>query len=1235
MPLPTSSTWNIADFNESTIGGLLSLGPGDLTITPGVFPYFSYNTPLTILTAASRDGVEAKLDFNVGIPSRFTVEFEARFPFMPHNMGDLSHRKVGITVADDAGRGISIYFASTGLAVSRVDDFGSVSALPDTTETTEEIQTQFRTVRVAVDSALGRAYVFISSGEGTALELRYILPVEETPPSVIDRFQVFVQGLSTEPSAVELRTLRVAGDLIIPNFPPTANAGPDRVAPVGQSVRFDGRASFDIEGASLTYLWRVVDAPFGSQYAADNSAGSTTDDGDADGFTPLLTFSPGSLPAWVSPDDVLLIDGARHIIATVNNPLGQLTVTTDTIPDTLSGVPFRIIRQSLLVGANTETPYALPDVQGLYRFQLVVNDGEIDSEPAEVLANIVGARAPFGVEPDVSPLWQALGDEWRFIEGKEVFEEVWRGAAQILSGRLLEVWQHHYNYSLRDAQRTFQRKWIAYRSLITETAPDSTTVSPRYGLIRAEHEFEVSTPAVTGLTLDIEYFTGLGASDVSVVSVTLTGGALSTIISDINTALVGTGISAYSFALRREDGTFRYDGTGGSTVDDGDADGYTALFSFPPTTLPSWVAPGDTLVVRGVRATILTVNNPLGQLTATAEEIPDNLSAATFRVYRRCRLGIQSTTRAFRVLSSSTAAALLGISTDTYSYLAGGTGALVTDRTYYAGDGVDLGAHGVLRGDLLVLNNGQSFRIDRVVTDLLDPLPGQRVLLFDELPFDASTTWEIPSVIKSSEVDYESAGSYPGDLAKAEVYDINQNLVTDVVGRVVAQRGTQLAVNLNGLYGAVLDTTRFEIRFLGVKRRKGIPISEDVLSIPRLQDKIPISQSPTLWMENADYVLEPFYRDTNGEALPFLQFRDSVFIDPDLEPPDIFWAELTIFSNDPNVEDLFGRLAGFLRDDASNLPDDFNYVAGVAGLTYAQQRGPSVFAVRVGAQILFGQPFAEVAGTIEEIRDDYSPVQGRLLIRDADGNAPTRSEIVRSYYYRKDPLDLSPTSGLAVNPDTGLPWAVGDDIAQFEPIGAGVDVVDLYNTPDWYIPYVRSGVLTELEKFHYFLVRFNLDLVSLANLALLFQFVTGVKPTYTHPLLVGVRAAEEDIDVVDEFSMNLVMHLFDSCCGDGPAYMYDDYRGDGSMWSSFDDGSTFYDAFVDCPEDYIEFCMEITWAGGIITYDSIFFLDTVVIDVSGTLGPPGGTFSPTYDMTLPAGIYRVCKIIKDGNLVLP
>lgn len=1236
MALPTTPVWSLANFDETTIGGLLSLGPSDLTPTPALSPYFTTSSDGLTVTAESSNGVAAMLDFTTAMPPRYTLDLAMRVPELPHNTGDLSDHSAGFTIADGAGRGVSIYFAQTGLAVSRVDDFGSVTTLPDTTDLMQEITTSFVTIRVAVDSALGRAYVMVGDGITDNPIPTFILPVEQTPPTVSDRFRLFVHGWPDEPVRIEFQRIRLAGDVVIPNSPPVASAGPDRVAPLGQAIRFDGRGSFDVEGAALTYQWRLTDAPLGSDYAAEVGSGGSTDDGDADGYTDILTFASGALPAWAAAGDVIRAGGIYHVIATVDNAGGTLTVETDTIPDSLSASPFRIFRQSLIVGSTTETPYIVPDVQGIYRLELIVNDGEVDSEAVEVLASVVGPRAPFGTEPDVSPIWNALGDEWRLIENRGVFEEAWRSAAQILGSRLLEAWQHHYNYSIRDAQGVFQVRWRAFQSLIAETGPEVVDILPRFGALASDYQFELSTPTVTGLTLVFSYLTGDSPTDADATTVTLTGGSLSTIVSDVNTALTGTGISAYAFPVLTDGANLRYNGSDGTTTDDGDSDQFTNKLSFTAASLPSWVAAGQILVVEGERYTIDTVNNGGGYLTITEDALPDSFSdPVEFRIYRNVRLGFKAPARAFWIDSTSTAASVLGVATDTYNYLAGETGSMATSRSYVVDMGLDLSEFGIIREDLLVLNNGQSFKVDRLGTHPWDPIPNQRIYLFEDLPPDATPEWSVPSVVRSSLVDYEAEGSYPNDLVKIEVYDTQAGTYSDQLGYIDAQRDTQLAVRLDGLFGALMDTDRYELRLEGVKRRKALSIPSDVLSIPRLQDKIPVDASPTIWKENVDFVIEPFYRETDGSAIPMLQWRDAAFVDPDEEPPDIFWAEVVILDNTYNVENLFGRLVGFLRDDASAFTNDFNYVAGVAGLLYAQQRGPNVEAIRTGARILFGQPFAEVDGIITELRDDYSPTMGRMLVQDDDGNDPSRSEIVRTYYWTKDPLDTSSTSGLGTNADTDAPWAEGDSIPQFSGIGTGVDVVDLYNDPTWFVPYVRGGLINEMQKFHYFLVRFNLDLVSLANLSLLSQFVLRVKPTYTHPILAGFSAHEDEIDITDELVGTIDFNTYDSVSPDGLAFMYDDYRGDGTVWSSYDDGATYYDGIIDTLLDLIELCItveQVDSAAAITgsvdlsgaTYPGDFSGRSLVLNIDGT----------DYTTTFSGSVANAGDVVSEINTVL-
>lgn len=1234
MALPTSATWDLADFSGLNLSTLLSLGPSDLTITPSTTPYFGYNDNLTVLFCRSEDTAEASLSFSTPLPSRFTLDLVVRFPQLPDNLGDLSQRRVGLTVADDGGRGFTLFFAVTGMAVSRVDNLGSASALPDTSDLTEEVSAQFHTIRIAVDGGLGRAYVFVGLGATEQPALHLIVPVEATPPSVTDLFRVFVKGTASEPAHMEIMSLRLASDLVIANYPPVANAGPDRVVPVGQAARLDGRSSYDIEGAALTYRWRMVDAPFGSAYSADCSSFATIDDGDADGVTDKITVPVDALPVWLATGDLVVLRNVRYEVLSVNTLTGEITVTSDSIPDDITNPePGRFLSQSSILDRASETPTVLGDIAGLYRYDLTVNDGEGDSEPAEVLLNVTAARAPFGIEPDVSPLWKAVGDEWRLIEGVGIFEEAWRGVAQILAGKLLEAWQYHYNSSIRDAQTVFQRKWVAYRTMEAETAPDSVTILPRYGLKVATHEYENGDPLVTGLDLTVEYATSDSLDVLASVEVVFAANDLDQAVADISSMLssaqgfIGTALKAPTFI---DSPDHRHTDVC-SSIDDGDSNGFTATLSVAPSSLPPWVALGDIVVLRGIRARISFFDNGTGTIEVDAAVFPDDLSNEPYRLYRCCRLAIEAMNY-FKL--SGTALGVLGLDTDA-NRLTGSAGIRITDNVYYAGDYVDLGKQGVSRYDLLVLNNGESLRIDRLGSDALDPLPNQRVLVFDVLPLDASATWEIPSVVRSTEVDYEMAGVYPGDLIKIEVFDKVESDTTLSSSLVVAQKGTQLGGALDAVAAAALrDPERWETRFVGVRRRKAIKLPDDVLSVPLLQTKIPVVSSPVYYKENIDYILEPFYREIGGAAIPMLQFSDAVFIDTDTEPPDILWAELTLFSNAGNVEDLFGRLVGFLRDDAASFPTDFNYVAGVAGLLYAQQRGPTLFALQVGAQILLGQPFAEVAGYVEEVRGEYSPLTGRILIRDDDGNVPTESEVVRAYYYKKDPLDPSSQSGLALNPVTGFPWTTGDHVLQFSPLGAGIDVIDLYTNPDWWIPFVRSGNMTEVEKFHRFMVQFNADLVSVANIQLLFALITKIKPTYTSLILSGVRGTEEDLDIDDEVQAAATLHIFDSPGPTLHAFMYDDYRGSGVTASLFDDGHTHYDGVVDNPTDLISIEIMFTWGGGVINEDLPYGPGTIDV-TGGQTGIPGSTFTSSLGMTLAAGDYILPYEIKSQGIVYP
>ena len=57
------------------------------------------------------------------------------------------------------------------------------------------------------------------------------------------------------------------------NMVPTANAGPNQLAVVGQTAQLDGSASTDPEGDPITFFWQIASAPTGSVAALSSQSG--------------------------------------------------------------------------------------------------------------------------------------------------------------------------------------------------------------------------------------------------------------------------------------------------------------------------------------------------------------------------------------------------------------------------------------------------------------------------------------------------------------------------------------------------------------------------------------------------------------------------------------------------------------------------------------------------------------------------------------------------------------------------------------------------------------------------------------------------------------------------------------------------------------------------------------------------------------------------------------------------
>ncbi|HKY73496.1 MAG TPA: PKD domain-containing protein [Nitrospira sp.] len=210
---------------------------------------------------------------------------------------------------------------------------------------------------------------------------------------------VRANGVDSAPDAVSLTA--VTG-----NVAPVANAGPDRSAAPNGTIALDGTASRDPNNTSVTYSWRIIQQPPGSNPVLSNATSATpTFRADVAGVYVLaLTCSDGSLSSTV---DQVTITVATGNLPPVANAGPDQTVTTGqqvTLDGTRSSDPNGdpltyswclkgrpVGSTATLSGANTARPTFTPDIAGSYVFCLTVNDGQAGSASDIV---VVEARLP-------------------------------------------------------------------------------------------------------------------------------------------------------------------------------------------------------------------------------------------------------------------------------------------------------------------------------------------------------------------------------------------------------------------------------------------------------------------------------------------------------------------------------------------------------------------------------------------------------------------------------------------------------------------------------------------------------------------------------------------------------------------------------------------------------------------------------------------------------------------------
>lgn len=178
-----------------------------------------------------------------------------------------------------------------------------------------------------------------------------------------------------------------------PPYQPVADAGPDQYLDAIEQVVLDGTGSSDRDPCDvLTYQWTQTEGP--TVQLSDSTAAQPTFMPTVEGHYRFeLVVSDGTQTSH--PDEVLIVVGNSPPVADagVNRVIqipGQIVLDgSDSydvdLNDELTFIWTQIEGpQVVLEDANTVTPTFYCDEGGLYLFELIVNDGLVDSDPSVV-----------------------------------------------------------------------------------------------------------------------------------------------------------------------------------------------------------------------------------------------------------------------------------------------------------------------------------------------------------------------------------------------------------------------------------------------------------------------------------------------------------------------------------------------------------------------------------------------------------------------------------------------------------------------------------------------------------------------------------------------------------------------------------------------------------------------------------------------------------------------------------
>jgi len=546
MPFPKSGLWDVVDWSSGSIvdpeyGLIAQIGSAADSARPGMLSNGNDGSSRWV-QLISNDGLPSDFVLSVSVPRKFTFEFDAKVVPPAGVVGDPSN-VLAIGAQDRTGNsGLLFFGAGSNVAWLQPPPSGTTVPLggAEATSAAAAIAAGERvTFRLVVNGDLGVMNFYatpksvLDAGGPHILRATTLAPYSSSggiPSSnLVDYFSLYARGTASNPSSIQLFSVRLSSQLIEPARRPTASILYDSVGGLGERMVLDGSQSADAGKKQLTYSWRIISQPTGAsisltgmqhamaaQWPLTFTAVASGHSGNG-GLIRIVTgdeFSVVMDTVQVNPQRIVItVVSAFGIVSTRAKDV--IAAFTDSSSAYYNGAAAKMVLPELAVGASENDVVAatvsdlvlaggsdateatitfVPDVRGDYEFGLTVNNGTLDSLEETAVVWVGDASLVTGFTPDASYLWTYLSDFWNVVRGREPIETFWEAFIQKSADLLMDVAQTMDERSVSSFPENRVERWRAFT--VREVLPQS----------RISRDGELWG---SGFATDVEYSTSL------------------------------------------------------------------------------------------------------------------------------------------------------------------------------------------------------------------------------------------------------------------------------------------------------------------------------------------------------------------------------------------------------------------------------------------------------------------------------------------------------------------------------------------------------------------------------------------------------------------------------------------------------------------------------------------------------------------------------------------------------